>query len=84
MALEEFWRNVTAAATYFDPEVYVHSTDLHPDVRKRGLRRTVLWLTPSTIAGFDDGDFAFMAQPERDELKACVEDFRPRSGHRSR
>jgi len=76
MAIQDFWLNVTAALSYFDSRLVTESSDLDPRQLQSRLRKAVLWLTPATVDGFDAGDFGFMAQPERDELKASVEDFR--------
>jgi hypothetical protein len=76
MAIQDFWLNVTAALPYFDPQLATEPSNLDPRQRRRRLRDASLWLTPATVEGFDAGDFGFMAQRERDELSASVEDFR--------
>jgi hypothetical protein len=76
MAIQDFWLNVTAALPYFDSRLATEPSNLDPKQLNRRLRDAILWLSPATVDGFAANDFGFMAQTERDALKASVEDFR--------
>jgi hypothetical protein len=76
MALREFWITVRTAAGLVAPRAIVDSPTLDPDTIVRHLRGERRWLTPRSVAGFDEADFGFLAEAERKRLTQLVKEFR--------
>jgi hypothetical protein len=76
MSLHEFITSVRAGSLYFGPsEVSTDSPALDPPEMRRTLASAAIWLTPSSVAGYDDSDFGFMDPRERAELREAVQGF---------
>lgn len=76
MALRDFWISVQAGAGLLSPRATSDSPRIDPSEMERTLRNAVMWLTPSSVSGFDENDFPFLPEAERSELSACVAEFR--------
>ena len=76
MSLQEFITSLRAGSRFFGtPEVSSDSPALDPRAMQSTLANAAIWLTPRSVAGYDDSDFAFMDPHERDELRQAVQGF---------
>lgn len=75
MSLEQFWTNVRIGAGLIAPQVIADSPTLDETAIERSLRRATLWLTPRAVEGFQETDFPFLSDKERERLTKAVEGF---------
>jgi hypothetical protein len=75
MALQEFWNNVRIGASLIAPQVTADAPRLDPASIESALRRATLWLTPRAVEGFNEADFPFLPQEERERLAKLVNEF---------
>jgi hypothetical protein len=75
MAVQEFWNNVRIGARLIAPQVVADSPQLDRGFIESTLRRATLWLTPRTVEGFNEADFPFLPQEERERLAKLVNEF---------
>lgn len=76
MPLEDFLTNVSISAGQLAPTVIADSPRLDTADIEDALRKTVLWLTPKAVVGFDPADFVFLPPSELKSLTESVERFR--------
>jgi hypothetical protein len=76
MSLQDFWVNVRRGSKLPAPDHPVNSLRLDAGVIERSLRATNDWLTPKSVAGYNEADFDFLPEQERQRLTRLVEDFR--------
>lgn len=75
MSLREFWISVRTGAKFLLPSATVDSPKLDANRIESMLRGTFIWLTPKAVEGFDESDFDFLADGERNRLTQCVNEF---------
>ncbi len=76
MSLADFWLSVRIGARLITPSATVDSPRLDAGKIEQTLRAADLWLTPKCVEGFEEGDFSFLPDPEREELTKLVAQFR--------
>jgi hypothetical protein len=76
MAFHDFWNNVRIGAKLYAPEFIAEAPPLDTDAIEDMLRKTTHWVTPRSVAAFDENDFAFLPDSERAQLAKLVADFR--------
>ncbi len=76
MALHDFWTNVRIGANRYAPEFIAKAPPLDADAIEHMLRKTTHWVTPRSVAGFDETELAFLSDAERSRLANLVADFR--------
>ena len=77
MALERFWQSVrTAARMIRPPAVVADSPRIPSDVIAKRLASSDLWLAPDSVRGYDENDFQFLTQEERNRLTEAVGRFK--------
>jgi hypothetical protein len=76
MAKTEFLRNVKTARNLFAHRVHTDHAGLNPDTLEGQLARATIWLTPSSVKGFDARDFSELAPEVRERLNDHIEQFR--------
>ncbi len=76
MALKRFWTSICSAARFLVPAVIADAPIFDGSDIEAGLRRTRDWLTPESVAGFDEQNFGFLADDTRRRMAQCVNDFR--------
>ena len=74
--MQLFWNRLRTTAELIAHRSVVHSPRLDAERIEKALRSAPEWLTPRCVAGYDKGDFAFLAEVEQDELEKHVEEFR--------
>jgi len=75
MSLHDFWVSVRTGARLFAPQVIVDAPRLDSDFIERTLRSATLWLARGSVAGFDERDFHFLPDTERERLGQLVSAF---------
>lgn len=75
MSLRDFWTSVRAAARRFAPLTTVDAPKLDAGMIEEILRADTLWLSPRAVRGFQEADFHFLPQPEREQLARLVKTF---------
>jgi hypothetical protein len=75
MAIDDFWLNLRTAASFYAPSVAVDAP-LDAGAVERMLRGAMMWLTPRSVEGFNEDDFAFLEEEQRATLRENVERFR--------
>jgi hypothetical protein len=75
MSLEQFWTNVRIGARLTAPEVIADAPTLDEAAIESALRKETHWLTPETVEGFQESDFPFLSNDERERLAKAVEGF---------
>jgi len=75
MSLQEFWASVRTGASYLAPKATVDSPKLDANRIEAILRHADIWLTPKSVAGYEEADFEFLSEEERYRLTACVDNF---------
>jgi hypothetical protein len=76
MAYHDFWTNVRIGAKLYAPPFIAEAPRLDADAIERMLRQTTHWLTPRSVAGFDEEELSFLPDGERSQLAKLVADFR--------
>ena len=76
MAFQDFWINVRTGSGLRTPEHVADSVPIDADMVEDSLRRQDRWLTPRAVAGFNEADFAFLSDEERERLAKRVAEFR--------
>lgn len=76
MSLREFWTNVRRGAGRLTSKPTVDVPRLDADTIERAIRGSADWLTPRTVAGFNEVDFGFFPDTERANLSRLVTEFR--------
>ena len=76
MAFHDFWNKVRIGAKLYDPGFIAEAPPLDADAIEEMLRKTTHWVTPRSVAGFDETEFAFLPDGERAQLTKLVADFR--------
>lgn len=67
-----FIGNVRRGLSMLNPQADTDSDRIKP----ANLASSDIWLTPSTVDGFDPNDFKHLPQGQRDELQRRVDSFR--------
>jgi len=75
MSLQDFWVSVRTAARMIAPTVTADSPRINIGDIERILRGAVIWLTPKSVAGFNERDFDFLSDAERTQLSESVHQF---------
>jgi hypothetical protein len=75
MAKLEFLQNLKIARNLFAHRVQTDHPSLDPRKVEGQLERAAIWLTPSSVKGFDDRDFPELPATVRGELKDSVAQF---------
>lgn len=76
MALDEFWRNVRAAARFIRPSAIADSPSLDATKISKMLESSDFWLAPAAVRGYVETDFSFLAPGDQQQLSDAVELFR--------
>jgi len=76
MSVRDFFLSVRTAAGLVFPTATVDSPTLDASRIEEILRGAHLWLTPSSVQGFNHEDFGFLPENERNRLEECVHSFR--------
>ncbi len=77
MALDKFWLNVrTAARMIRPPAVVADSPRIPAEVIAKRLASADLWLAPVAVRDYDENDFQFLSQEERNRLSDAVSRFK--------
>jgi hypothetical protein len=76
MAKEEFFQNLQAAASFLAPQVEADSPYVNSAQVERTLLSTDIWLTQTSVEGFDVHDFDDLPAPVREALASHVARFR--------
>jgi hypothetical protein len=75
MSLEQFWTNVRIGARLIAPEVIADAPALDEAAIEIALRKETHWLTPEAVEGYQESDFPFLSNEERERLAKAVEGF---------
>jgi hypothetical protein len=75
MAKAEFLQNLRTARNLFFHRVQTDHSELDPRSIESQLSAGTIWLTPSSVKGFDPRDFRELSPERRDELKRLVDRF---------
>lgn len=75
MARDEFLGNLQLAAGFLSPTVQVNGIRLDTEHLATLLRRSVIWLTPKAVEGFQEEDFEDLPDLERRQLASDVKKF---------
>lgn len=75
MSKSEFLRNVKTARNLFFHRVQTDHPTLDPRTIEAQLARAAIWLTPSSVNGFNPRDFLELSETQRDNLKENVRRF---------
>ena len=76
MSVRDFWVRVRTGMRSLAQRTTVDSPRLDAGIIERALRETALWLTPRSVAGFNEADFTFLPDAERTRLTQLVTEFR--------
>ena len=76
MALDTFWISVRSAARLPGTQPIADAPRLDAEAIESALRGATRWLSPAAVAGFDEKDFSFLPDDERDHLAKLVTEFR--------
>lgn len=76
MSKSEFLTNLITARNLFFHRVHTEGPPLDPKSVQAQLGRAAIWLTPSSVRGFNPGDFLELSPEARRELAQNVERFR--------
>ena len=75
MAKHDFLTSLRTARNLFTHRVQTDHPSLDPQQLEGQLSRAAIWLTPSTVKGFDIREFPELPPDRRTELKDSVEQF---------
>ncbi len=75
MSVHDFWVSVRTGARLFPPQVIVDTSRLDAGAIERTLQRATPWLTRGSVAGFNETDYHFLPDAEREKLGQLVSAF---------
>lgn len=75
VAKQEFLQNLRTARNLFFHRVQTDHPGLDPRSIESQLSGAAIWLTPSSIKGFDPNDFRELSPERREELKRLIDRF---------
>ena len=75
MALRDFWISIRTAARFLSHNVITDSSDDDTQQIAAALQRASIWLTPKSVEGYDEQDFDFLTDEDRQRLSRDIHQF---------
>ena len=75
MALRDFWISIRTAARFLSPNVITDSSECDTQQIAVALQHACIWLTPKSVEGFDEQDFDFLTDEDRQQLTRHIDKF---------
>ena len=76
VSLERFWNEVRRGASFYPGGHTPDAPRLDSTAVECGLRSKTDWVSPYSVTGYDEAEFALLSPPERTRLTAAVTNFR--------